>query len=264
MAEHQVTLPLQDKDTGHIEFLRTNRERIPIYRVGPGDQFKIACVSESQAHDRAPSTNCLYVIDLKIDPLFIAAEIVPAVGRRFLLQDRVIEHRFVGWEKPREREVDRRCHRELYRARDIRRDGHECQPGRGNQKMLLTPSRYARSKRRAPTPTCIFVFMLLMSPGIVRGTETIIAAAARQFYERREGQDTRSTLGKTYDSICIPIPSMRPIHRGNVDMGAVYKPILSGKATIRFGNSFLTIRITGLRRLTSVTMIPVIGPRNTV
>jgi hypothetical protein len=100
-----------------IEFLRTNRGRIPIYRVGPGYQFKIACVSESQAHDRAPSTNCLYVIDLTINLLFIAAGIAPVVWRRFLLQDRAIKHGFVGGEKPRDREVDDRCQRELYRVR---------------------------------------------------------------------------------------------------------------------------------------------------
>ena len=38
-----------------IEFLTTNREQIPIYRVGPGDQFRMACISESQAHVRAPN-----------------------------------------------------------------------------------------------------------------------------------------------------------------------------------------------------------------
>lgn len=52
----------------------------------------------------------------------------------------------------------------------------------------LTPRRYAISNRRVLTPTCIFVFMLLMSPGIVGGTETIIAAAARQFFERHKRQ----------------------------------------------------------------------------
>jgi hypothetical protein len=103
-------------------------------------------------------------------------------------------------------------------------------PKLGNRR-LAHPSRYARSNRRARTPTCIFVFMLLMSPGNVRGTETIMAAAARQFYERCEGQDTLSTFGKAYDSICIPIPSVGLIHRGNVDMSAVYEPILSGKDT---------------------------------
>ena len=115
----------------------------------------------------------------------------------------------------------------------------------GNRRMSLTPSRYARSNRRAPTPTCIFVFMLLMSPGNVRGTETIMAAAARQFYERREGQDTYSTFRKAYDSICIPIPPVGLIHRGSVDMSAVYEPILSSKAAVRFGDSLLATRIKG-------------------
>jgi hypothetical protein len=84
--------------------------------------------------------------------------------------------------------------------------------------------------------------MLLMSPGNVRGTETIMAAAARQFYERREGQDTRSTFGKTYGSICIPIPSVGLIHRGNVDMSAVYDPVLSGEVA---GDSLLATIIKG-------------------
>ena len=98
----------------------------------------------------------------------------------------------------------------------------------GNRRISLTPSRYASLNRRVQTPTCIFGFMLLMSPGNVSEIETIIAAAARQFCERHEGQDTRSTFGKAYDSICIPIPSVRLIHRGNVNMSVVYEPILSG------------------------------------
>ena len=100
-----------------------------------------------------------------------------------------------------------------------------------------------------------------MSPGSVRGTENITAAAARQFYERHEERDARFTLGKAYDSICIPIPSMWPIHRGDVDISAVYKPILSRKSTVSFENTFAKDK--GLRWLTSVNMIPVIGPRNT-
>ena len=126
--------------------------------------------------------------------LFIAAIVAPVVWERFLLQDCVIEHRFTGGEKPREREVDGRCHGELY-TDGIRRDEmsansvvHE------NQGPALTPSRYAMSNRRVPTPTCIFVFILLTSPGKVSGTETIMAAAARQFFGRHEGQmhDLRS------------------------------------------------------------------------
>ena len=53
----------------------------------------------------------------------------------------------------------------------------------------LTPRRYAISNRRVLMPTCIFVFILLMSPGIVGGTETIIAAAARQFFKRHKRED---------------------------------------------------------------------------
>jgi hypothetical protein len=76
-----------------------------------------------------------------------------------------------------------------------------------------------------------FEFMLLTSPGNASGTETIIAAAARQFCEPHGTGFTTHIYG----TICIPIPSMRPIHRGNFDMGAVYEPILSGKAAIEFG-----------------------------
>jgi hypothetical protein len=92
-----------------------------------------------------------------------------------------------------------------------------------NQGLALTQSRYSMSTRRVPTPTCIFVFMLLMSPGKVSGTETYHqdyhcsdGAAARQFCGRRKGKDARSTFGKTHCAICIPIPSMRPIHRALV------------------------------------------------
>jgi hypothetical protein len=38
--------------------------------------------------------------------------------------------------------------------------------------------------------------MLLMSPGIVGGTEIIIAAAARQFFKPHKGQDVWCTVGK--------------------------------------------------------------------
>lgn len=77
----------------------------------------------------------------------------------------------------------------------------------------------------------MFVFMLLMSPGIKGGTETNIAAAARQFCERHRAEDAPSTSErKTYNSICIPVPSMRVIHRGDIDMCAVYEPILCDKA----------------------------------
>lgn len=149
----------------------------------------MVCVSDSQ-DDRAPDlTNCLCVIDLIINLLFIAAEMDTVVWEHFLLQDCMIEDRFVGGEKTRECEVDGRCQRELYSVRYpvglIEMSANPILEIGG----WLTPSRYARSKRRAPTPTCIFVFMLLTSPGNVRGTETIMAAAARQFYERREGQD---------------------------------------------------------------------------
>ncbi len=47
------------------------------------------------------------------------------------------------------------------------------------------------------------------------------------------------------------------IHRGNINMSAVHKPILSGKAKIRFRTLFKW-------GPTSVTMIPVMGPRKTV
>ena len=60
--------------------------------------------------------------------------------------------------------------------------------------MSLTPSKYASLNRRVQIPTCIFGFILLMSPGKVSETDAIMAAAARQFCERREGQDTRSTF----------------------------------------------------------------------
>ena len=67
-----------------------------------------------------------------------------------------------------------------------------------------------------------------MSPGNVSETEAIMAAPARQFCKRHKGQDRyTSTFRKAHNSTCIPIPSMRPIHRGNVYMSAMYEPILS-------------------------------------
>ena len=38
-------------------------------------------------------------------PSFVAAIVAPVVWERFLLRDCVIEHRFVGEEKPQDREV---------------------------------------------------------------------------------------------------------------------------------------------------------------
>ena len=111
----------------------------------------------------------------------------------------MIKHRFVGRKEPREREVDDRCQGELSNmGQSGKISRFECQLSvivgiQGNG--VLTPRRYARSNRRVPTPTCIFVFMLLMGPGINGGTETIIAAAARQFCERHEGMQ-QFTLGK--------------------------------------------------------------------
>jgi hypothetical protein len=144
--------------------------------------------------------------------LFIAAGIGPVVWERFPLHDCMIKHRFVGGEKPRECEVDGRCQCELYAVSG----GIELSANSavGIREWPLTPSRYARSNRRAPTPTCIFVFMLLTSPGKVSGTDTIIAAAARQFCEPHKGhcRMARSKFGNAHGSISISVPSMRPIH----------------------------------------------------
>jgi len=132
-----------------------------------------------------------------INLLCIAAGNVSVVWERFQLQDCVIEHRFVSGEKHREHKVDGQRQGEPY-----------------SKRYSSIPRRYAISNRRVLTPTCIFVFkfMLLMSPGIVGGTETIIAAAARQLTPNQ--------------SICIPVPSMRLIHCRNVDMCAMYEPIV--------------------------------------
>jgi hypothetical protein len=46
-----------------------------------------------------------------------------------------------------------------------------------------TPSMYAISNRCGPAPTLALAFILSMRPGKVGGTETTIAAAARQFCE---------------------------------------------------------------------------------
>lgn len=114
----------------------------------------------------------------------------------------------------------------------------------------LTPRRYAISNRCVLTPTCIFVFMLLISPGIVGGTETIIATAARQFFKRHKGcAGSTFEKKKTYNPIRIPVPSMRLIHRGNVDMCAVYEPILSNERGHKLRSSLRMTRNANLRRL---------------
>ena len=53
-----------------------------------------------------------------------------------------------------------------------------------------------------------------------------MAAAARQFYENFLSEECMCGVTKAYHSISVPIPCTRPIHRRNVDPGAVHKPVL--------------------------------------
>jgi hypothetical protein len=122
--------------------------------------------------------------------LFITAGNVSVVWESFLVQDCVIEHRFVSGEKHREHKVDGRRQGELQSKQygsSIRSDRVIMVEIQGNG--ILTPRRYAISNKRVLTPTRILVFMLLISPGIVGGTDTIIAAAARQFLKLHKGRD---------------------------------------------------------------------------
>jgi hypothetical protein len=89
---------------------------------------------------------------------------------------------------------------------------------------------YAMSNRCWPAPTLALALILSTRPGKAGGTETTIAAAARQFCELYSDVKCIRVTG-TYDSMGVPIPAMRPIHRRNVDPGAVHKPVLFG---IRF------------------------------
>ena len=50
---------------------------------------------------------------ININLLFIAPRSAPVVWERLLLHDRVIEHRFVGGEESRQREIDGRCQSKL-------------------------------------------------------------------------------------------------------------------------------------------------------
>jgi hypothetical protein len=172
--------------------------------LGRDDRIKIGM------HFRGAQSLCGPRLIDAIILLFIAAGVASVIWKRFLLQDCVIEHRFVGGEESRECEVDGRCQGELYAVSGRIELSANSVVGIG--KWSLTPSRYARSNRRAPTPTRTFVFMLLTSPGKVSGTDSIIAAAARQFCKRHKGQDPRPTFGNAHGSICISIPSMRPVH----------------------------------------------------
>jgi hypothetical protein len=63
---------------------------------------------------------------------------------------------------------------------------------------------------------------------------------------------------KAYYSISVPIPSTRPIHRWNVDPGAVHKPVLKGD---QVRTILINLWMSGH---TSVTIIPIIGPTMTV
>ena len=204
----------------------------------------------SQAHDRAiESTICLCgprltMIDPTMILLPIAAIIAPVVWERFLLQDCVIKHHFVGGEKPREREVDRRCQGELV----TRRYRNECQLGHGNQ----GPTH--------PEQVDTHVFMLLMSPGKVSGTETVMAAAARQFSKRLKGQihDPRS---ERYIYIYT-------FHEADTSRKRRHECGVQSNTKQRRRNWIRILlpptRIKRVRRLASVTMIPVRGPRKTV
>jgi hypothetical protein len=208
---------------------------------GLSTKFEAACIPDSQAHDRgvAPESRICLCDARLVNLLFIAAGNVSVVCQweRFLLQDCVIEHRFLSGEKQRGHKVDGQCQSELYckRYSGIRQDrDFQLSHRGGNSNEWHTHPEKVCS---VLTPTCIFVFMPLMSPGIVDGTETIIAAAARQFSNviRDRTHDPRSER-KTYNTICIPVPSMRLIHCGNVDMPvcATYEPIPGNKAAISF------------------------------
>ena len=193
--------------------------------------------------------------------LLIAARNAPAVvWERFLLHDCVIKHRFVSGEKPREGEIDGRRQSELYGSSIEMLSECEIKGMNG----ALTPRMYARSNRRAPTPTCIFVFMLLMSPGIMSGTETIIAAAARQFCEWHNARDAPSTFVKKdlqlhmYTCTFHEVGTLRE-HRHVCGVRANTR-----RQTHHQFQSSLIRRQGRKRVLTSVTMIPVIGPRKTV
>jgi hypothetical protein len=96
--------------------------------------------------------------------------------------------------------------------------------------------------QRADTHVYIRVYAIDESRHCGRGTETIIAAAARQFsiviWDRTH--DPRSER-KTYNTICIPVPSesMRLIHCGNVDMPvcAMYEPNTRQQSCHQFRSS---------------------------
>ena len=151
---------------------------------------------------------------------------------------------FRGREKPREREVDRRCQGELV----TRRYRNECQLGHGNQ----GPTH--------PEQVDTHVFMLLMSPGKVSGTETVMAAAARQFSKRLKGQihDPRSERYIYIYTFHEADTSRKRRHECGVQSNTKQRR----RNTIRI--LLPPTRIKRVRRLASVTMIPVIGPRKTV
>jgi hypothetical protein len=81
------------------------------------------------------------------------------------------------------------------------------------------------------------MFMPLMSPGIKGGTETIIAATARQFCERHEGRDTTIYVGKGLQFHMY------------TDTFHVVDTSREHRRAFKWGP-------------TSVTMIPVMGPRH--
>jgi hypothetical protein len=92
-----------------IEFLRTNRGRIPIYRVGPGDQFRMVCIPSRKHMTERP----IYELSRghRLDNRLSfhrwrnssrRLEAFPAPG----LRDRAS---FCERGKPRECEVDGRC-----------------------------------------------------------------------------------------------------------------------------------------------------------
>jgi hypothetical protein len=176
-----------------------------------------------------------------INLLFIAAGNVSVVWERFLLQDCVIEHRFVSGEKPRERKIDSRRQRELYSKRygSIRKDRNFRLSHRdGNSRKRPThPEKVCNiEKARADAHVYIRVYAIDESRHRWRHRDYHCGGGAPVLRTSlRDRTHDPHLERKTYNSICIPVPSMRLIHRGNIDMCTMYEPILVGnKSAISF------------------------------
>src|SRR5882762_3582954 len=116
---------------------------------------------------------------------------------------------------------------------------------------------YAMSNKWVALPIPILELMLLMSPGKVSGIVNRSETSALQFCTEGNKDMQNTSREITHDTVCVPVSAVRTIHRRNIDMSPMDEPIL-----FILADKISCSRVEAM--LTSVTMIPAMGPKKTV